>query len=339
MKYIVVLPDNDYFVWQMLVQITNFRELGIEEDAIFIVGYFSTIPNRHLTRIMEDPSIKCRIVTYKDMRPLRRYPSSLRPHLLSRFFADNPDVAAGTYFYMDPDVVFTKKPLWEGMLDNDTWYQSATPSYMNIKYITSKGEGFLETMMDIVGVTREQVEATDEHAGGVQYLLKNTSSSFWEKVYIDCENMYSIISDMSNKKYAERRQEIANLRKAIEDENGPMDDEQLKKFNNENRPYHPLQIWTADMWCVWWNALYFGKDIKSNDEMEFCWAGWQTKDWERLTIFHNAGIPSEDGRNFCKVTWQSSPFNKEINVSEESASYQYLQLVKRTETLFPDLIW
>ena len=40
MEFLVPVPDNDYYLWQMLVQIAHFRELGYEQDAHYLVVYF-----------------------------------------------------------------------------------------------------------------------------------------------------------------------------------------------------------------------------------------------------------------------------------------------------------
>ncbi len=74
--------------------------------------------------------------------------------------------------------------------------------------------------------------------------------------------------------------------------------------------------------------------------MTSSWANSHAADWgTSRAYFHDAGQPTENGRDFCKITWQSSPFRKEITVSPESASWHYLQLVRRTEEMFPDLVW
>lgn len=48
MKFLIALPDKDYFVWQMLVQIANFERYGydkyIAENVSDNIAY-SNLPN------------------------------------------------------------------------------------------------------------------------------------------------------------------------------------------------------------------------------------------------------------------------------------------------------
>lgn len=77
----------------------------------------------------------------------------------------------------------------------------------------------------------------------------------------------------------------------------------------------------------------------ASELMTFSWANAPIEAWDEHPYFHDAGVTAENGRDFSKVTWQSSPFRKEIDVSPQSASYRYLELIRRTEKTFPDLIW
>lgn len=317
MKYLIILPDKPYYLWQMLVQITNFREVGIEEDAIFIVAYTGA-PSPTLMRIVDDKDVKSRIVVYNDNRINSFYPSSVRLFLMTKFMEENEDIRKGTIFYMDSDVVFTKKPNFDHLLQDDSWYISGTKDvthYMDSIYIRSKGEDIFELMCDIVCIPRNKVIQNDDKCGGVQYIIKNAPVDFWRKAYFDSEALFQQVTKLSNKKLND------------------------SKLRGDDPVYHPLQIWCADMWAMLWNAWLFGVDIKPDDAMTFCWAGWDVSKWNELAIFHNAGITTHDGINFNKIEFQTSPFKKSIGVAPTSASYKYLQLIRRTEMKFPQLIW
>lgn len=73
--------------------------------------------------------------------------------------------------------------------------------------------------------------------------------------------------------------------------------------------------------------------------MDFSWATSPVELWSERPYFHDAGQPHEGGHHFCKLTWQSSHIRKEIQVSPSSESYHYVELTRRTETMFPNLIW
>ena len=82
-----------------------------------------------------------------------------------------------------------------------------------------------------------------------------------------------------------------------------------------------------------------GIEPVASDLMQFSGANHHISDWDKNPYFHNAMVPKENGRDFCKVTYQSSPFRKEIMVSPDSISSKYVELIKETEQEFPELIW
>lgn len=305
MKILVAVPDNNYFIWQMLVQINNFKRYGLEKDLIYIIGSNTEIPSVNLQKLMNDDSINCEFVIIKDSRGNSRYPSSLRPNILKQYFTLNPDASKESYFYIDPDMLFTQQVNFDQFLNDNIWYLSDTRSYIDSRYIKSKGENLFIEMCEIVGVTPESISAIDNHAGGAQYLLKNVDANFWEKVESDSEKLYAHMLDTSS------------------------------KYN----PQHPIQAWTADMWAVLWNGVYFGHEMKIDKYFDFSWATDRTFRWFETKIFHNAGAIGGDGQYFLKTEHQYSPFNKQLVASNENCSYLYINEIKDTERNFPNTIF
>lgn len=308
MKILIVLPDHPYFLWQMLVQINNFRKFGIEEDVVYIIGKFNSQPSDILKNIVRNGNIKSSFFVYRDERVKKGYSSSLRPFLIKKFFQDFPENEKETFFYTDPDVIFTKKMDFTKFLNDDVWYLSDTRSYLDSRYIISKSDVLFKEMCDIAKISPEIVVSNDDSAGGAQYLLKNTTAKFWEKVENDCEDLYKHMVTTSG------------------------------KYN----PKHPIQAWTSDMWAVLWNAWYFGHKTKIDKEFDFCWATDTINRWNETNIFHNAGVVGADGDNgrlFSKIAHQISPFNKELKCSEDFCSYNFVKEIKETEINFNKILF
>ena len=305
MKYIIALPDKDYFVWQMLVQISNFNKYGYDKDLIYVIGKVDGELNKNLIKIMES-DLNCEFYVYDDTRKNSYYPSSLRPHILSKFFKENPHYNNETFFYTDPDVVFTKKMNFDIFLNDETWYVSDTYSYISANYIKGKSPILFKEMCDIVGIDPKIIEDNDkESSGGAQYIMKNIDYHFWDKVYMDCEKLYIHMRDTSN------------------------------KYN----PKHPIQAWTSDMWAVLWNGMYFGNKVKCHKELDFSWASDRISKWDDTNIFHNAGVVNNDNGDFYKINYQVSPFYEDIEVKKNSASYNYLLEVLETEKKYKHLLF
>lgn len=298
MKILIATFDHNYYLWQCLVQINNFMKYGYAEDTVYIIA--TSDPSPVLKSIMNHPKIKSKFFLYKDERKGASYPSSLRPHVIEKFFREHPEYENETLFYTDPDVVFTKKVDFTEMKKDEYWHLSDTRSYIDSKYIKSKSEQLFKEMCDIVGVTPEEITINDDNAGGAQYIMKNINADFWKKIYDDCEKLYTL----------------------------------MKK--NESTG---IQCWTADMWAVFWNSLFFGHKIKINKELDFCWAIDNIKRWHETNIFHNAGIPGDSETHFSKITYQVSPFNKDIKVNNDNCTYMYYQEVKETEKTFSDIMF
>lgn len=305
MKFVITVPDNPYYLWQVLVQINNFTRLGIAKDTYYVFGIFNSQPSDQLLKMIASKKIQSTFYMFADARKNKRYTVSLSPHLLERFCTVTDIMQKENIFLTDPDV--TLKPgfdLTQFEKDN-TWYLSDTRSYVGAEYIKSKSPELFQRMCDIVQIPTSVVESNDKNAGGAQYILKNTTDKFWKKCYEDSEALYKLMTETSFI-YC---------------------------------PEHPIQAWTASMWAFLWNGWYFGHDIKVVPEMEFSWASNPMQKWEETFIFHNAGVIENNGHHFSKIHYQQSPFNKPLLGSNESASWNYILEIKDTEKNFPELLF
>lgn len=305
MKIIIALPDNNYFLWQMLVQINNFKKFGYDGDVIYVVGKRSYIRSSVLTSIMRHSKTRCSFYIYNDERENPKYSSSLRPHILKKLFKDKPELENEAILYLDPDVIFTKKMNFKDIEKNDIWYLSDTRSYIGVDYIKSKGEGLFNEMCATIGIDPSVVEENDKSAGGAQYFMKNVNWKFWEDVERGSEELYDL----------------------------------MKKTAHIYNPEHPIQAWTADMWAVLWLAWKYGHTTKIIKRFDFSWATDKIEKWDERGIYHNAGVVTNDDILFSKIAHQISPFNKELKCSDKYCSYNYVKEIKETEENFKEILF
>ena len=300
MKYLVALPDVDYFIWQMIVQINNFKKFDLDNDLIYVIG--RTSGSEILNRLGE-LDCRCDFYVYDDERVENEYSSSLRPHILKKFFKEHK--IKEPIFYLDPDVVLTKKLKLDDLIDNDSWYVSDTRSYIDSNYIKGKSEELFIKMCEIVGIDSKVVENNDNNAGGAQYLIKNVTHEFWEKVEKDSENLYKFMQNTT----------------AI------------------YSPEHPIQAWTADMWAVLWNAWYFGHKTKIIKRLNFSWATDPIVKWNENAIYHNAGATGDNKKVFTKSNHQTFPFGSDFSqISYDNCSFNYVKEIKETEKNFKEFL-
>ena len=307
-KFIVPFPDHPYYLWQVLVQIMNFRKMGYEQDAVYPVSFFRHKPSELLLRMVNSPNIKAKFYLYPaEERVDRSYTAANKPWLMGKYFEQFPE-EKGVFNYLDPDVVFTKQMDFEPFIQDDKWYGSSTKSYTGTTYIKSKAEQLLVDLCGIAGVSVEDVEKHDHNSIGAQYFVKNCTADFWFEVAAKSTVGYKHMLDTST------------IYKKPED------------------PY-PIQAWASEMYFTQYAMIRHGIEPVASDLMQFSGANHHISDWEKKPYFHNAMVPKENGRDFCKVTYQSSPFRKEIVVSPDSISSKYVELIKETEQEFLELIW
>lgn len=305
-KFIIPIPDVPYYLWQVLVQINNFRKMGYEIDTHYPVCCFNRMQSNILTRLVNSDNIKSKFHIYQDDRLDRIYTASMKPWLMSKYFEEFPEEKDNIYIYLDPDVIFLKHINWNDFIDDDIWYESDTCSYLDSRYIKSKSEELFVEMCNIVGVSPQVVIDNDLNCGGAQYITKNNTWQYWSEVEKTSVPLYKHMIATS------------------------------EKYKKDGQIY-PIQAWTSEMWTTNWVLWKNGVKTKCIDELNFHWANHHIRDL-RYAIYHNAGVVEDNGVHFSKIAYQQSPFKKELKGGKDSISYKYIEEIKNTEQNFPELI-
>ena len=154
----------------------------------------------------------------------------------------------------------------------------------------------------------EAVLEHDDNSIGAQYFVKDAGADFWFNVERNSVKAYHHMIETAD------------------------------QYKPEGHEY-PIQAWCAEMYMQQYETIRAGFTPVADERLQFHWANHNVAEWDERAYFHNAGVTAENGRDFCKITWQTSPFRKEISVSPESASFRYVDLIRRTEAMFPELIW
>jgi len=303
-RFICAQPSELYFAWQVEVMLNNFIEMGVNLEYVDIV---CTKENNKIPEIWKKLSngYNARFFFYDDTRITKNYISSIRPNILKQHFKKYPELKDETIFYHDCDIIFTK-PISEwiisDMLDDELWYGSDTASYIGYEYILTKGDDVLDLMCNITGIDKNIIKINEKNTIGAQYIIKNVSFDFWERVECDSESLYLEIVQLNNKK------------------------------KKQNPQYHELQIWCSDMWALLWNAWKFGYVTRTHDNLQFSWAKSNLYNYNRFNIMHNSGLENKDVEFFQK--WKhikSLPYNLNLKIKDRTASKQYYEWIQKTE--------
>ncbi|RPE08155.1 hypothetical protein EGT74_13890 [Chitinophaga lutea] len=296
MIYISAQSDDLYFLWQLEVQLENFGSLGIPPENIHVLIGFN--PEKGLKREYQAliAAGRATFFTYADERVVKNYKSSIRPHILKKHFREQAYLEKETIFYHDCDIIFRERLNEQFFGEGDTWYLSKTP-YISYKVLEKHGgRKIVDKLCSIVGIPRSAVEQHEPHTGGAQYVLKNLSYAFWEKVEKDCEAIYS----------------------------------QLVDFNLKRQK--GLQAWCADMWAVLWNGLLYGHSLEVHPALDFCWPKDAKERWYETNILHNSGVLHHEADTiFCKGLYLSSTpyFSNFTYMDENLCSRQYVHVIER----------
>lgn len=305
-KFIIPFIDKSYYVWQILVQINNFRKMGYEQDTIFLGTTFADKVSPELQKLVDSPDIKAKFVLYPEDRLIRRYPASLKPRTMAKYFRDFPEEKDTVYVYLDPDVIFLRPINFALYANDDIWYESDTTGYLNSRYIKSKGEQLFIEMCMIVGIDPAVVISNDLNAGGAQFIIKNNTYELWYEIELLSVILYKHM-EATKEKYCPPSQQF------------------------------PIQAWTAEMWTTNWCAWKYGIETKVMPELNFHMADHALSRLEH-PFLHCAGN-IEEGKAFNKKTYQESPFKVELPDYAESITSLYVKEIREVKANFPDLIW
>jgi hypothetical protein len=301
LRYICAQPAIKYYAWQIEVLINNFIEKGVDPNQMDILCAIENdvIPEEFKKLVNTYP---VRFFFYNDTRENKVYIPSIYFNMMKQHMQAHPEIHGDVLFLHDADIVFTKKPNFEEMMNNDTWYISDTRFYINYDYIQCKGNHIYEKMCEIVGIDKLIPKLMNSNSGGAQYIVKGTNFEFWDKVEKDSAKLYEYFCS------------IEHLH--------------IKK----NEYDYAIQKWTAGMWSFLWNGWYFGHETLVDKRMDFGWVTNGYDDVEKYTILHNAGVTDDTKSDkFFKSNFMNEyPYGKDLSVSPKYASYFYWQEVCKT---------
>jgi hypothetical protein len=313
--FVTAQPDVPYFHWQCEIYGYNFVEKGIKPSQIHMIfGLVNGIntPSEGALKLREKGY---NVHFYIDERDNKHYIPSIKPYMIHKWLEEFPQ--NGKHFFLhDADIIFREIPNLNQYLNDDVSYMSDTTGYIAYNYIidccrryesahpTSNVNQLLQEMVDIVGIDIDCVKSNQENSGGGQYIIKNTTSENWYKIYDDSNKLYNQMMDYQ------------------------------KRF-----PISPgeIQFWTAEMWSVLWNLWYFKKETKIINDLDFSWATDSLDIYNKKPILHMAGVTDNlKGSKFYKGDYISeNPLEKIKNdenyfnyIEENSSTIKYIEVMK-----------
>lgn len=312
MIFIQAVPKDDYFIWQIAVQATNFRKFGVSEKMEVAVWYPKLFNDWNKWRALEKAFPEVKFFYYQDEGVnLGLYIPQLRPHSLKKYFKEHKDRLAGEiFFYHDADIIFNTLPDFDELAKGEVCWQSDCSGYLDYSYIMKKEqEGSLpinfalDKFAEIGHISPKTIISYDKNTGGAQSILKNIDENFWQ----DVEDM------------------CIGIRKAFcYDIEGSIN---RSFFKSENEGF---QSWACDMWALNFALWKRGIKTQTTSALDFSWATDSLETFKKKPVYHNAGALLRSGL-FYKGSWINKwPINNpELQFPpENTASYEYVKAIK-----------
>lgn len=314
--FVTAQPDVPYFHWQVRVYTQNFVDLGIDPSKIHVIFGMVQGNTEPTKESLELKNLGINVHHYLDDRQRKHYIPSIKPFLIYKWLEQNPEFGR-CFFLHDADIIFRELPDFDKLLNDDIIYVSDTIGYIGYEYIIDcckryeskypecEKNQLLQEMIDVVGITIDEVKENQNNSGGGQYIIKNTPWELWFKIYYDCAPLYDQMLDFQ-KRY----------------------------------PMSPgeIQFWTAEMWSLLWNLWYFGLETKVSNDLSFSWATDSISTYEKHPILHMAGVTQDlkDEKFFKGDYINVNPLEKlksDINffeyIESESSTRKYIDVMKR----------
>lgn len=298
MKFLSAQLDNDYNIWQLQVQMFNFKKFGIEDKAIVLIGFNPKLGVSDNAIRFKDQT-KALVIFLPDNRDLsdRLYTPSIRPHLIKQLYINHKVMIENSaMLYHDCDILFLKLPRVKDLLLKRKIFVSDITTY----YVNQIEGDLFKEMCKTVGIPMNMVIKNEKSIGGAQYLFNsslNFSYDFWDKIEHDSNNLYKLLL-VSGDKYGK---------------------DMLK------------QSWSADIWAILWNIWLLGVDTEVSNELSFTMGNSPIEELDNCNIYHNSGVSADMGSDFFykRNFINTSPFDADLShVSKSYCSSFYVSEIQ-----------
>lgn len=313
--FVSAQPDLPYFHWQVEVYIHNFIEKGILPDNIHVIFAMVNGKKKPSYESLKLKELGVNVHHYLDERKQKHYIPNIKPFLVYKWLTEYPQYGK-SFFLHDADIIFRELPDFNDLMSDDISYLSDTIGYIGYRYImdcceryekkypdSEKGQ-LIKEMADVVGIDVEIIKNNQENSGGGQYIIKNTDSKLWEKIYNDCTPLY----------------------------------DQMVSYQ-KRYPINPgeIQFWTAEMWSLLWNLWKHNVKTKITKKLDFSWATDTINTYDTKPILHMAGVTQDlKTTKFYKGDFITENPIKKLEedpnffdyVEKQSSTIKYIEVMK-----------
>lgn len=312
MKLLTISPSSIGYRWEIEVLAVNSIGHGWPAEDMIWLSYGGSD---------EEQSEDARLATalgiehhhFPDDRPAKKYPTSIRPWLWSRFLREHPARQRGSYFYCDSDVIFSRLPdltALEQAVTPEKWLGSQTCSYTSPSRLrNASNERVVAFLAELTGATATDLARYEHTSPGAQWVLRDPKPDLFDAVYERCETAFEVLVEFQ----------------ALAAERGV-------------QPAPTVNPWFADMWVFLWSLPSFGILPATHEELEFSLAYEPVERFLQVPIHHNSGLLQAqlDALGlFDKHKFRTStPFGTPLTTSPYRCSARYVEAILKAEHFY-----
>jgi len=195
-KFLSVIEDRPYYLWQQEIQCHHFNENYPSIDLEVVVLHKDSMPSdwaKHLTRTNNvhfykiDESIKEIASTYSAFYKAYGYYLYTKEHKCSNFCG------------IDSDVILNRRPNLNKINESNSWHFSDCSNYLSYDYLSKHlTEKEINDLCKIVGISLQSVKEMNR-VGGAQMFFKNFNPDIFEKIAYDGKKIHDYLKVLTEK--------------------------------------------------------------------------------------------------------------------------------------------
>lgn len=192
MKYISVIEDKVYLLWQQEVQIKNLEELGELDKLTVVILYQGDSPSVYARTLAQQCDVK-----YYPVPDYQGYSPMNKPYGMMKYLEEVG--RQENVMLIDSDVIFKLPQNTENFTDPDTWYMSNCDGYLGIDYLLKHlSEKQLREVFALANLEEDNV-LSRYVGGGAQYFFKHISAEDCKEVANLCIPLYTLLKSFETK--------------------------------------------------------------------------------------------------------------------------------------------
>lgn len=214
-KFVTVVEDRPYYLWQQEIQCHHFNENYPSIDLEVVILHEANEPSDWARHIAKTNSVHF----YKVDEHIKEEASTYKAFYKSYgYYLYTKESSCRNFCGIDSDVILNKRPNLSKLNESNDWHFSDCSGYLSYNYLKEHlNDEQINDIGNITGINLSVIKETDK-VGGAQMFFKDFEPEMFEKIAYDGKKIHDYL---------------------------------LPIVESGNK----IQKYTAEMWSFAWNSL------------------------------------------------------------------------------------